>query len=485
MLSVGLLAQSETYLNHDVGWVLYSTKQMLNGAVFGKDIIEPNPPLIWWVSSIPVAISDALGTSVIGTFRAFVLLLTCLSLFIADRFIVALGGSQLRRVMFLVTGAYLFTVAVNRDFGQREHLAALLVLPYIFAIAHRMDGRVLPVLGAIAIGTVAGVGLAFKPYFVFVPLLLEVALIIRIRSLRSLVRPEALGGGIAIALYAIALMSFAKPWLFDALPDIWRVYWAFDQPLTGLWVSLAMKFAPPLLATFVILRNNPSAQSLALFLSAVGFFFAAAIQGKYYQYHLYPAFALLVLSSAIGLPGVPAKWRIPAAGIFVAVLIQNLNESTMSLLARSDYGAFGRNISSVVAFVDENSERGGSFLAVSTHPYPGFPTALYANRRWSSASNSQFYLPAVVRLRASGASANTELIAFAERKAREGIQRDLANGPDVVLFDQQRNRHAIGQSKFNFLEFYLEDPEFRATWRAYKRVDPAPQGFAAYVRRGG
>ena len=53
---------------------------MLNGAVFGRDIIEPNPPLAWYISMPPVWVAGQLDWPIAETFRAYVFLLALASL---------------------------------------------------------------------------------------------------------------------------------------------------------------------------------------------------------------------------------------------------------------------------------------------------------------------------------------------------------------------------------------------------------------------
>lgn len=482
-LLIGCASQSATYLNHDVAWVLYSSGLMLHGATFGTDIVAANPPLIWWLSAIPNAVAEILGISVVGTFRAFVLVVATASLFSADRFLAARMVPLTSRQLFLVVGAYLLTIGVHRDYGQREHLTVMLVLPYVLAVAHRLDGRLLSKPSGLALGLAAGIGIAFKPHFVLTPLLLEAALLGRTRSLRTLVRPEAIGSAVAILLYAIAVLVFARPWLFSALPDISRVYWAFEQSDSGMLVHVLLALALPLLGAVLMMRLNPSSQGLVLVVAAAGFFGAALLQGKYYSYHLYPVSTFLILTLAVGIGGMPKPWHWAGAAVAVVVLGSNAMNSAASLIDRTDRGELGKEVASAVQFLDAHVPPDGSFAAVSTHPFPGFPTTLYAQRRWASASNSAIFLPAVVRLREAGATSDRELLAFAERKAREAVMRDLAKSPDVVLIDRREYRHAIGGSKFDYLSFFMEDPAFRRAWSAYEQADSPPAGFAAYVRR--
>jgi len=44
----------------DQTWLLFAARRLLDGARLGSDLIETNPPLIIWMSEIPVAIGRAL-----------------------------------------------------------------------------------------------------------------------------------------------------------------------------------------------------------------------------------------------------------------------------------------------------------------------------------------------------------------------------------------------------------------------------------------
>jgi hypothetical protein len=483
MLLIGCAAQSATYLNHDVAWVLYSSGLMLHGATFGTDIVAANPPLIWWLSAIPSTVAEGLGLPLVGTFRVFVLVVGAVSLFCADRFLLARTVPSTSRQLFLVVGAYLFTIGVHRDYGQREHLTVMLVLPYVLAVAHRLDGRLVSKASGLVLGLAAGIGIAFKPHFVLAPLLLEAALVCRTRSLRTLVRSETIGSAAGILLYAIAVLLVARPWLFGALPDISRVYWAFEQSDSGMLMHVLLALTLPLLGAVLMMRLNPSSQGLVLVLAAAGFFGAALLQEKFYSYHLYPVSTFLILALAVGIGGMPKPWHWAGAAVALIVLGSNGMKSAASLADRTDRGEVGKEVASAVRFLDAHVPPQGSFAAASTHPFPGFPTTLYAKRRWASASNSSIFLPAVVRLREAGARSDRELLGFAETKAREAMMRDLAKSPDVVLIDRRQYRHAIGDSKFDYLDFFMEDPAFRRAWSAYQEASSPPAGFAAYVRK--
>ena len=66
------------------------------------------------------------------------------------------------------------TTFVASDFGQREHIMIVLVLPYILLHALRQSGGTSQAWIVTLVGIMAGVGFALKPYFLVLYLALEV-----------------------------------------------------------------------------------------------------------------------------------------------------------------------------------------------------------------------------------------------------------------------------------------------------------------------
>lgn len=478
VLSLGMAAQAQTYLNHDVAWVLYSSRKMLEGAEFGSEIVAANPPLIWWISLIPNILSRATDLSVIDVFRALVFVGLAASIYGFRKFAFAKGPLAASQVAFLICLAWLISFAPHRDFGQREHLTILLVLPYLGAIIGRLENRWPRRWQGLLIGVAAGIAIALKPYFIFVPLLVEGLFLLRSRNFASLMRPEAVGAVVAAISYAIALPLFASGWLFSAAPDIHRVYWAFEQPLPLL--SLGFVLSLPFALFIWVTVTGRSENGLVFGMGALGFLIAALIQGKLYSYHLYPAYALLVLAGLFGVFCSGRKVSRIAIALSMAVMLNSIFVAQASIWNRTSFGEVGNGIEDLSDFVNRAVPKDGTFISISTHPYPGFPTALYADREWGSATNSRIYLPAIVKLRTGNTMESPELRRFAEAKAHEALLRDLRLKPHLILVDENEIRHAIGAISFDFMAFYQEDPKIRALMGAYRRLENAPKGFAAY-----
>lgn len=479
---IGIVVQAQTYLNHDVAWVLYSSRWLLEGKQFGRDIIAANPPFIWWLSTIPEFFADATGIPSILAFRVFVSVIILASLAACNEILRTMGTDRSERFLFVTVGAYVFTLGVHRDFGQRESLTLLLILPYLLTAAMRMHGREINVPAAFAIGLTAGFGLAFKPHFIAVPVAVEIALILQQRTFRTVLRSEALGGLASVGLCLISLVLFARPWLTDVLPDIARVYWAFDAPISSVLKAYAVTLGLLTASILVVWRMRGPKAPAILLLASAGFAVAALLQTKGYSYHFHPVKACILLALALCVPPM-IQIRSLGMAVFCVAMASNVITSTAEIHRRSAYGDTGREIEKFVAFIEENVPDDQSFLAISTHPFPGFPTAIYANRHWSSPSNSSIFLPAVVRLRTQPSNDDPATMKFAERKAHDAMMRDISAKPEIILVSVGEARHAIGRIPFDFMEFYLEDPEFGEIWSGYEKMPKAPDGYDAYRRK--
>ena len=493
----GLLLQSATHLNHDLSWILHSSARMLQGAEFGRDIIAANPPLAWFLALPPVGLAELFGLDQVVVFRAYTAasLAVCLGfvwwfLQVQDQ----AGGEGRRAVLLLVTSYVLF-IGCYRDFGQREHLAFAYSLPYILLAVGRLEGRRVPPGIALAAGLAAGVGFALKPYFLAVPLLVELLAALWRRSLYFVFRLEVWALAGVIAVYLLTVLIATPAYVFEVVPSIRPVYWGFNNdlgPVLAPISSALVGFALSILLT-LLRKGEDRALQWCLIAAAGGFLLAYLVQMKGYSYHGLPFRSLVLVSLGLHLYWTIARSRGagpvarlgPAAlagAAFLAVIGSNALDLTQwHKLANRDGGSKAAQIDEVIALVERHAA-GQRFLALSTHPFPGFPTATYTTAEWASRTNSTFFIPAVAKLRAEGDASQAHLLRFAEDKAREFLLHDLASEPHVILVDARPSRHALRGLSFDILAFYLEDPRIREIWAGYGEIDPV-QGFRVFLRQ--
>ena len=289
-------------VNHDAAWIILGAERILQGGAFGRDVIDVNPPLAWWITALPVAIAKAVGADPGTTFKLFVLALAALSVTLSRHLLVAagLGGGELAALTGVT--AALTCLAPGYDFGQREHLMVLLALPWLHLSIIRFDGAPARPTIVVASGLLAGIGICLKPFFLAIPLAIELTLLLVRRKPFLVFRPENLIiGGLGLA-YVMAAYLTAPAYFSDILPAVMANYDAYDSGWGTTLRHMAIVLGPVglglLLAGLAPRRDAPGTPAIVFLSAAAGAFLAALAQKKGWPYHLYPAlvFAALALS---------------------------------------------------------------------------------------------------------------------------------------------------------------------------------------------
>lgn len=317
-LACGLAANFFYTLNHDVSYLLYIAGRMLHGDTLYVDLPEINPPLIVWLN-LPVAwLAQRLSVPDPQVLRVALLALGCLA--------VAWSGAILRGwlarpmlVAWLAAALYVALLLPGYAFGQREHIALLCVLPYLVEAARRIDGRPVGRGNHLAVAALASLGMAIKPHFLLVALLVEGFAWLRLRRLA----PGCLLAALLLLAYLGAVLLFA-PGYRDMLRLLAGGYWAHS----GGWLVFLRQ--PYFYATVALLGLAAAARVEArtlprvLLLASGGFAAAALIQHKGWSYHWLPALSLAWLAFGLGIAQATRgrRWRgYPLAPLIVSAAV--------------------------------------------------------------------------------------------------------------------------------------------------------------------
>lgn len=463
-----IFIQLNTYPNHDVAWVLWGARELLMGAKWGVDIIEPNPPLAWYLSIPSTVAAIWFGVPLDWTYRILVSSLAALS---AGCFawLLRQTTSRVGVGLLCVTAATCLLLLPGREFGQREHLAILAVFPLLALASRRAESEShFAQTPTIMIGLVAGVGVALKPYFLAVPLLVEVAVQLLSRRRVSLFRNENLALGAAVASYAGFLLIFEQEYLTQVVPLASEIYWSFDLPPMAIWPKLiqALALALPIAAYAIYKRDS---LGIVLAASLCGFAASYLIQNKGYGYHLLPVSIISLVLVANFIVKAPRRLLPVAIVALFALAWVNVRPTLAWWDVNRPSGARTADVNRFRQTVATHSPN-GRFLIVAVHPYPTFPVSIYTSARQVSRTNSHWFLPAVAQIRAGGAT-TTDGSAI-ERHARDFMLHDLAARPGLVLIDTNSRRHTVSPDQFDFLAFFNEDPAFRLAWNSYREIEP-------------
>ncbi len=333
--------QSSLLLNTDVSWLLEASKRMLSGGNYTNDFFENNPPWILYFYTPPVLFEKIFSISIILSMRMYVFLLAAISLGISHYLLkhVFLKADIFLAKLLLVILAIVFLIFPMADFGQREHLLFLLMMPYFFMMALRLQDQQIAHLPAFIIGLLAGSVLMMKPYFFMTLILVEGYYLLGASEAgrRDLTRPEIFAIILLLIIYLTILflrhadylnrvMPFALRWCYLGARRPWAIV-LVNIPTISCLLSFFFYIATYDINRYKYLTN-------ILLLGLLGFIFSYVIQQEDYPYHILPATSASIIIDLILLgiytttPGKPGYIYV-FMGIFlliISVFINNIKD---------------------------------------------------------------------------------------------------------------------------------------------------------------
>ncbi len=522
---------------HDQLWFLLMAQRWLDGAVlYGPSNFDSNPPLIVWLSAVPVLLGRLFHISIPATGKLLVLAIEAVTAALSLRFLrricPRLDPAQITWLLF--ASICIFAVVPARDLGQRDHLTGLLCLPYVLAAASidrtfsgSSDRRTL-VLRCLA-GVFAAVGICLKPHQALIPFAVELTLLLSCwierpgltqrtpegeapsphpghllsRSpLRSLLRPEPpilLLSGIA---FLLLIRRFAPAYFTLALPTLRDTYWAIGHltPIQLLAESPQLHILAVITVLLFVLRrrasrSGPLRGAILLLLSA-GLAATAAfyVQGTGWYYQQLPAIslfacalALQLVSTPVGLSKASARW-IPTG---TAVL------ATLALVLTTHFTGypFTPNRSFAItspdrSFFEHLDPKTPVAIITTSVDDSMMPVARY-NLVWAQRTNNVWTLPAILRSEdPQGQTARHKIapprLAELDRRQHLWMVEDLNRWrPDLVLVARCQSPEVHCQEledrHDDLLAWFNRDPAFQEIWQHYRYLRSSGN-YDAYTR---
>jgi MFS family permease len=425
--------------SHDVAYLAWVAQRMTQGAVFGRDIFEINPPMAAIIYLPAAALAQITGLP--AAIKLCHVLLMAVSLTLAS-----MAAPRTQRLWLVIALGLFIALAFPSHFAQREQVALLCLLPYLAGV---LSGKRLALAG----GVLAGLGLCTKPHFLLVWLL--------VLAVRRKPGWADIGIVIAGAGYAFALALLFRPYLFEMVPLITQVY-ASILPQDNAALKTGI---PAVLLAFTgmaWLVSGRAQAALVWGIASLGFLVAAYSQGKFLDYHFIPAWGCLIgfaVTTATGSPGRPAA-QVLSAAAFAGVVFVLGSWSVPWLTAKADRYA---DVPRLVGILDT----GDSFAVLGVHPYPAFPTAIYTRARYVGMASSHGGL---VPAEANTGDERGRLAAVRRFALRQALL-EIEQQPDWILVDTDWRGHSGSTaSDFDALAWLRAHREYERHFAAYRLV---------------
>src|SRR5262249_2731316 len=383
----------------DTSWLLYISENILQQQSVYQNAFEPTPPMIMLFNCIPILLSQVTGISVATAFKLAVLLTaagTVWLLYYLGRGL-QIGVDRASHGLLIVAAALSFVILHGPEFGQRDSLIIMCLLPWICAAANLSVNQSMNNPGLLAIaGLVAAIGVAIKPQYLLIPLFVQTWIMWKQRSFRSLLSIDIVVAVALMTLYLIGVLVFEPDYFATVVPMVAATYPALDSGWRGV-----ARFAWPALIWLPMLMLTLPAQATpwtSAQISALRLSFLAALL-IYFQGHkpwMYHLLAAIVLVNAVGAIAVPVfVWRERSTGrrnwlgvLGVLACAIAFAPSTLQLIRESrwDYQKRlpgGRPLYEALEPIVKALPPSTSFACLSMNMNCGFPLALDTGREWA------------------------------------------------------------------------------------------------------
>lgn len=284
-------------LYHDVG------HKLLDGERPYVDYEENNFPVIHLLNTPAALLARITGLPTTITFHVFVLALFFASLGLLRHLLSRLTDKPIILTVFLfgmIALSWVFVIIMQ--WGQREHLFTLFYMPWLVMRVLRRDEKTISWALAFTVGVMAGIGVAIKPYFAVVAVLVELVAIATSR--KWLIRtPEVLSVGLVAGLHGLYFLL--NPDVFQAfillMQRLVAGYGAYipatEEQRQGLLLTHSVISAIPFALLLLRYRYRVVPQALITSLAAMGIggILAWLLQDKGWTYHAIPFMTSSVL----------------------------------------------------------------------------------------------------------------------------------------------------------------------------------------------
>jgi len=473
-------------LKDDVAWLLWVAKKWLGGRELYVDLVEVNPPLVIWLYAIPAGLAMVLNVAPKFASSLFFAAILLGSAWWTATLLHRRAPLLDRRIPVFSVVATLLLVLPGVEYGQREHLLAAVVLPYVALFVRALEGEREPLIQAAIAGAIAALGCAMKPSYGLALLLLE--FIGLLRGHRRL-RMAPLAFAVTCGVYGGAVLAFEPDFLTKAVPLALALYEGTDTPVWHILAQSQNLLFGQAVALLLCWRSEVtlgrhSSFLRHLYLALVAFALACTVlfvmQGKDWFYHRLPAttptvlalilWLAVVLQSQMGQLGNAMRWRNVAAPMALGIVaLVAFGVANVQRVRPWVVQATEPNLSTEVKLVKLiKREKAKTYIAFSEWIALGFPVVNDSGVSWASRFDSMWALKGEIwKTRQLGRQPK-------EWPVRRWVVRDFVAGcPDIAVVDT-RGENFVGV-------LVAADAEFARAWANYREI-AAFDGLRVYKR---
>jgi hypothetical protein len=481
IFAAGILVQANMILNFDVSWLMTVANKLLLGGHYYTDFVETNPPLILYLYTPAVILARITHLSFSIAFKIYAFTLAVGSLYICNILLRKIFDDSYNSIRYalLVVIAFAWVLMPGYSFGEREHFAIMLTLPYLFLLDLRLAKKALNFYLVVLLGFMAGIGFAIKPHFLFALILCELFFMYKKRSLFAWLRLETVIIGLVILLYVVSLFLLTPNYIFKVWPLVYHLYFiAAREPFSALIAQPTFIFWLIVLGAYFLLYEKIRHKNLAeiLLFASTGYLISYFIQHTTWYYHLLPALTIVTILMVLFIGEIIlsiAKVNWLDIGLVVLLQLSILVFPVMAAVRHISMGILTTKhmqTNCLFQFVKNNAYQQPIYVFALQIPII-YGLVDYAKVTSASRFPSQLFMPGLIWLSNQTNLSETQKIRLKKQKKEiiDIVVFDLQkNQPKIILVNQNKQNLYPNKEHFDYIKFFSQDSRFRKFFQRYR-----------------
>jgi len=481
IFAAGILVQANMILNFDVSWLLTVTNKLLLGGHYYTNFIETNPPLILYLYIPAIIFAKTTHLSFSIAFKIYTFALAAGSLYICNILLQRIFDNSYNSIRYalLVVIAFAWVLMPGYSFGEREHFAIMLTLPYLFLLDLRLTEKVFNFYLVVLLGFMAGIGFAIKPHFLFVLVICELFFIYKRRNLFAWLRLETMVIGLVILSYGASLFLLTPNYIFKVWPLVYHLYFiAAREPFGALIAQPTFIFWLIVFGVYFLLYEKIQHKNLAqiLLFASLGYLISYFIQHTTWYYHLLPVLTIITLLMILFIgEKILSIAKINWLDIGLIVLLQ------LSILVFPVMDTVRHVTTGILTTKHMQTNRLFQFVKNNAYQQPIYVFAVqipiisglvdYAKAISASRFPSQLFMPGLIWLSNQTNLSKAQIVRLKKQKKEiiDIVVFDLQkNQPKIILVDKNKKNLYPNKKHFDYIKFFSQDSRFRKFFKHYQ-----------------
>jgi hypothetical protein len=484
---IAWIIQSHLLLNWDVSWLMHASKRMLAGGSYTQDFFEINPPMILYLYVPPVLFAKFSALSIVTSLRLYIFILASVSLAVSYLLAKKLFPEKERAIaqILIITMALAYFMLPAYEFGQREHLMLMLIMPYLFLVALRSQNKHPADILAFVIGLLAGLGFAIKPHFLVIFILAEIYYLYLMQRFFAWMRVETVTVVSICILYLASVMIWYSDYLTTIVPVVLRFYdngfsqsWmtiVFQSSLFFVWIAIALYFVQ-------YKKNTARHLNTLFFITLMACLAIYGWQGRTWYYHLMPVLTMALLLAALSFYEIVKDGEIKNRNMFSLSLFGLLLFSMPMYVAAKNtlWGyQYKNHMTDFIVYLKNHMAHRSFFVFASTTVY-AYPIVDYTDAIAPSRFAFPGWVPGMLKRHDAQSAADKRF--FMDMMMEDFVTQK----PDFIFVDVQSHKNYIDDVNFQYVPYFSENAVFKQLWKSYHYVatieSPLTYKFEVYQR---